>query len=136
MKLFHLIIFLFIVIYLSSCSKAREEEKLIGSWSKVFLMKEELDSGKTFFWTFDEKQALYTTEYKMDTTVIDTAKFVIDKKFPTTFYIDITGLNYGQDGRYQVIKLNKKILVLERVAYPNGTVPGSYLWKEFVKKTQ
>lgn len=134
MKLFPVIILLFTVIYLSSCSKAREEEKLIGSWYKVYLMASE--TGKTSIWTFDEDHALYIKEYDADTMTTDTAQYTIDKKLPSTFFVDITGLKSGETGRYQVIKLNKKILVLERIAYDNGSVRGSYLWKEFVKKTQ
>ncbi len=134
MRLIPLLILLLTGIILSSCSKAKEEEKIIGSWSKVFLRADEAD--QILIWTFDEGQALYTTKYETDTIKIDTAQFVIDKKFPSIFYIDITGLDLDENGRYQVIKLNKKILVIERIAYSNGSVPGSYLWREFVKKTQ
>lgn len=123
----------FSIIVFISCTKEKEQEKITGSWSKVFLRADE--AGNTLIWTFDENNNLYSTKYSSDTTILDTASFVIDKDFPSTFYIDFTGLKEEEDGRYQVIKLNKTILVLERIAYPDGKKEGAYLWKEFVKKT-
>jgi hypothetical protein len=60
------------------------------------------------------------------------------KEFPSTFYVDISSLDYNRqgldlNGRWQIIRLNKKFLTIERVLLPSGTRPGAYLWKEFVK---
>jgi len=127
----------FICLFLfSSCSKKKEQEKLVGSWDMIFLLASE--QNKKVVWTFKDDNSLTFTDYRTDSTYIFNSNYLLTKEFPSTFYIDITGIESGQDinGRYQIIKLNKKILTIERVLLSSGTKPGAYLWKEFVRINQ
>lgn len=130
------IILIIVTAVLVSCSTKREDEKLTGTWNVVFLTAGE--QTKTVYWTFSDGNTLTTTDYRTDTTIIDTGSYFMTKEFPATFFVDITSLDYNSqgldlNGRWQIIKLNKKFLTLERVLMPSGSRPGAYLWKEFTK---
>ncbi|PKP23027.1 MAG: hypothetical protein CVU05_01230 [Bacteroidetes bacterium HGW-Bacteroidetes-21] len=129
-----IIIFSCIAIFSYSCSEKRKQEKLIGSWDVVFLTAAE--SGSDVTWTFAEGGSLFVTSRGTDTTIVDSASYFMDSKFLDAYYVTISDLNYWEDGKYMIQKMNRKILIMERVMMPDGQTSGSYLHKEFVKKEQ
>lgn len=138
MKSGFFIVSLCIGVLLASCSKKNEEEKLAGSWEMVFLLASE--QGQDVVWTFHEDYSLSITETLTDTAYVHSGSYVVNKDFPGTFYVDLSGLGIimGQElnGRYQIIRLTKTILVIQRVSMVSGKEEGAYLWKEFIKKSE
>lgn len=127
------LLFVISLFLLTGCSEKRKQEKLIGSWDVVFLSA--ADTGKNVIWTFAEGGNLFVTT-RTDTFIVDSATYIMDSKFADAYYVTINGVNYWEDGKYRIDKLNKKILIMERVMLLDGQESGSYLHKEFVKLEQ
>jgi hypothetical protein len=115
---------------LFSCSKSRQEKKIAGTWDMVFLMAN--PTGQTIHWTFNDSGSLFTS-CNNDSTQNDTATFLIDASFMDAYYLTISGLNTFRDGQYQILKLNKKYLILQRISGPDGASAGAFSRLEFVK---
>lgn len=115
---------------LFSCSKSKQEKKITGTWDMVFLMAN--PDGKSIHWIFNDSGSLITS-CNYDSTQNDTATFTIDASFLDAYYLTISGLNAFRDGQYQILKLNKKYLILQRISGSNGASEGAFARLEFVK---
>lgn len=131
MKIKHTWIVIILLIFIFSCTKSSQEKKIIGSWEYLFFSKN--DSNTSITWTFNDDHTMtqfYFNDSYKDTTV---ANFSLDGNFPQAYYLTITGVDMYNDGKYQILRLTKKFLIIERVEY-NGRTQGIYERKEFIKQ--
>ncbi len=120
-----------IALLIVSCSKKRDQKKIIGSWEYQYFQHHE--DNRAITWVFADDQTL--TQYHIEDTNADTivATYAIEKKFGDAHYVIIKGIDTDNDGKYQILKLNKKYLIMERVEQ-NGHTQGVFVRKEFIKK--
>jgi hypothetical protein len=126
--LIFLVLFFFAIGFFS-CRKEKKLEQLNGSWDCVYLSKNEVHETTT--WTFYDGDMLIV-DVAADTLISkDTASYSFQYGIFDGSYLTLT--NYGfYDGKYKVLKLNKKFLILQRVESPLGG--GAFFRFEFVKK--
>ena len=119
------------VLLIVSCSKSKEQKKIIGSWEYQFFQY--YDDNRTITWVFADDGTMtqfFNSEIKSDTVV---ASYRIDANFGDAYYLTVDGIDENNDGKYQILKLNKKFLIIQRVEY-KGETKGVFSRKEFVKK--
>lgn len=122
-----------------SCSKSGEQKKIIGTWEYQFFTH--YDDNRTITWVFADDNTL--TQYCTSDSYADTivASYSVDANFADAYYVTISdfevrnecGEYHNDNGKYQVLKLNKKFLIMQRVEL-NGKTEGVFACKEFVKK--
>lgn len=130
MKRYFLLFTLLFSISISfiSCQK-KKEEKILGSWQVVFLTNV---SNKTLTWTFTENNK-FIREIKSDTLIYDTAEWSITAKALTPTTLRILNFNNDTNGTYEVLTLNKKYLIIQRIMRDDGNSDGAFNRIEFVK---
>lgn len=106
--------------------------KLDGRWRYWYLSKQ--DSGKIQYWEFREPNLLFQTLYYEDSVKIDTGYWKLEKDFLEPIYLEITNLSGKYDGTYQILKLNKKFLILQRYKLSSGSTGGSFFRLEFTRE--
>ncbi len=117
------------ILLLWSCAKPKEK-KIIGSWEYQYFTH--YDDGRSITWVFADDGIL--TQYtKVDNPDTVTASYKIDAKYDNTYYLTIDGINVDNDGKYRILTLNKKFLIMQRVEH-NGQTKNVFARKEFVKK--
>jgi len=128
MKIFTPIIFIVLLSVIFSCQK-NKEEKITGKWQFVYLT----NAGNTIqTWSFNSDNSLIRSIIT-DSTISDTAKWDIQAKAFSRSDLIITSLNYDINGVYEVLTLNKKFLIIERIAFVDGNTDGTFSRLEFVK---
>ncbi|HOU98591.1 MAG TPA: hypothetical protein PLP65_07070 [Bacteroidales bacterium] len=130
MNKWSIIISLFVLF--SSCKK-HVENKLIGTWHYYYLSA--ADTGITQLWTFNNSSELIRVIHRQDSLFYDTATWKVDKQFAEPSLLEISGLDGYFDGTYQILKLNKKFLYLQRTSLFNGSSNGAFLRLEFAKES-
>jgi len=121
----------FSMLFTFSCKK-QTINKIKGTWKYWYLSKQ--DSGKVQLWEFREPNLLFKTVYLPDTIEKDTGFWKIDKNFLEPTFLEITGLGAKQDGTYQILKLNKKFLFLQRYKLSTGSTVGAFFRLEFTRE--
>jgi len=112
-----------------SCQK-KQEKKISGEWNYVYLSNV---SNTTQTWDFSNDKNLYR-KITTDTTIIDTANWKIDTKvFERPLLIISNFKDSLNNGIYEVLTLNKKYLVAQRISFLNGTTGGAFNRIEFYK---
>ena len=119
-----------IIIFFSNCKK--KEEKIVGTWRYVYLKATDTINVQT--WTFNEDNSVIQSIKSPDTLKLDTATYSIKSKIISYPDLKITGFNFDLDGTYEVLTLNKKFLIIQRVLLSNGSSGGAFLRSEFVKQ--
>ncbi len=126
------IIFLcFLVISQYSCKK-QAINKLEGNWRHWRTTIQ--DSVVFEYWEFREPNMLFKTAYYQDTVKTDTGYWEITKEFLEPTFLDIKSFDGYYDGIYQILKLNKKYLFLQRTKLAGGSTKGAFLRLEFTKE--
>lgn len=117
---YRLIIFLLIISILSiaGCKKSKQN-KLTGSWELLPQTADVQYDEKIY--KFDSGNILYITT---NDSLVDTADYRLESDF-FKYYVVITGIGGGVDGRYYIEKMNRKVLILQCQA--------PYLRKEFTR---
>lgn len=131
-KTFLIILTFILLLLLSFSCKKQTISKLDGKWKYWYLSKQ--DSGKVQFWEFREPNILFKTVYTPDTIELDTGFWKVDKDFLEPTFLEITGLGSKQDGVYQIMKLNKSFLFLQRYKLNTGSTAGAFSRLEFTKE--
>ncbi len=126
------LLFIILLVNLSfiflSCQK-KKEEKIMGSWQYVYLT----DVNNTIQnWTFIEHNKFIKT-IKTDTLISDTADWKLTVEALSATTLKITGVNEWTDGTYEVLTLNKKYLIIQRIMLSSGSSDGAFNRMEFVK---
>jgi len=114
-----------------SCSKSTEQKNFVGTWDYQYFTH--YDDNRTITWVFSDDNTL--TQYFVQGNYADTivATYSVDANFGDAYYITVSGIDVYNDGKYQVLKLNKKFLIIQRVE-SDGKTAGVFVRKEFVKK--
>lgn len=92
------------------------------------------DTGKTQLWTFNNSAELIRVIHRNDSLFYDTAAWEVEKKIDEPKYLTVKGLDGYFDGKYQILKLNKKFLFLQRTNLNDGNSNGAFLRLEFSKE--
>ncbi|NSW45727.1 MAG: hypothetical protein HPY79_07940 [Bacteroidales bacterium] len=124
--------FIIILAFLFLACKKQTEKKLIGTWHYYYLTAS--DTGITQLWTFNNPDQVIRVIYRFDSLFYDTGSWVIDKEFLEPTFITFKGLDSIYDGKYQILKLNKEFLFLQRSQLPNGSSNGAFLRLEFARE--
>ncbi len=128
----NLLIILPVITFMAiSCSKSKEQKKIIGVWEYQYFTH--YDDNRTITWTFADDQTI--TQYSVVDNYADTvvATYSVDANLGDAYYVTIKGIDTDNDGKYQILKLNKKFLIMQRVEQ-DGQTGGAFIRKEFVKK--
>lgn len=131
MKQLIIITLVFSILFMS-CGKKKKEERLKGSWQETFLSA--ADAGKDVVWIFSDDGTLSLTSKVADSTIIKTARYMLDPKTFRSSDLFIYDLGGDIDGTYQIIKNNSKVLIIQRTNLADGDEAAAYLFKEFSKK--
>lgn len=127
-------IFLIVIVIISliffSCKK--KEVKIIGNWEYVYLKAS--DTINVQSWLFNEDKSLIRTVQQPDTIITDTANYSLDSRFLDSPNLLIKELNSSFDGTYEILTLNKEILIIQRILLADGSSAGAFMRAEFVKK--
>jgi hypothetical protein len=117
---YRLIIFISIMLLFTAlgCKKSKQN-KLTGSWDLLPQTSDQQNDKVVY--KFNSDNILFRVK---NDTIIDTADYNLRSDF-FKYYVDITGLDQYNDGKYLIEKLNKKVLILQ--------CPSPYLRKEFTK---
>lgn len=121
--------FLFALCFIS-CTK--KEKKVIGSWQYVYMSVS--DTNKTQYWVFNSDNRFIRTIQTPDSTSIDTGSYLLKNYFLQADNIVITELSSEYDGTYEILTLNKKYFIIQRIVLPDGNATGSFLRAEFFKE--
>ena len=113
---FLLFISLLIILTALGCKKSKQN-KLTGSWRLLPVTADQQDIKVVF--KFDSENVLYRFT---DDTIIDTADYELKEDF-FKYYLTIKNLDYYNDYKYYIEKINRKILILQSQS--------PYLRKEF-----
>ncbi len=130
MKPFLGLIFILVFLFFFSCKK--KEEKIIGTWEYVYLTA--ADSNKIQTWVFSSDKTLIRTVQFSDTTITNTANYSLDTRFLNSPNLLIKEVNPDVDGTYEILTLNKKFLIIQRILLSNGSSAGAFSRAEFVRK--
>jgi len=120
-----------LILIFGSCKK-QTEKKLIGTWHYYYLTSS--DTGKIQLWTFNNPDQVIRVVYRYDSLFYDTGSWSVDKEFLEPRYVTFKGLDSIYDGKYQILKLNKKFLFLQRTQLLNGSSNGAFLRLEFARE--
>ncbi|MBU0764504.1 MAG: hypothetical protein KJ607_06700 [Bacteroidetes bacterium] len=114
------------------CSKEKREDKrvdqLTGTWELIYMT----DSMPETYWTFTGDST-----YEIERSISDTSGTIIVRSHYLLtldnykYYITIDSLDNALDGKFLIHKLNKEILILERIEWKHGGNP--FLRQEFVR---
>lgn len=131
------LIVLVILLILFSYSCKKKEDKIVGIWQYVYLKSS--DSNKVQTWEFKNDKTFIRSEKITDTVMVDTANFSISPRFfdspnllISNLPLTIEGLDFN--GTYEVLTLNRKYLIIQRILLDNGNSGSAFLRAEFVKK--
>ncbi len=128
---FTLVLSVIIVAFLSSCSKEKFENKIIGTWSQVSVGQ--IPEGTEYVWSFEDDEKLYISTYQNQNLVkVDTAGWDLEMRFARKNYLNIKDLGY-QNGKYLIVE-SGDYLKIQRVELEGGHSGAVYLWMEFTKK--
>jgi len=123
-------VLLILLIVLGGCIKKKKEKKIEGIWEMVDLVDPPNNKEQ---WVFEKPGTLRRIRLtdSLPPAVLDTGEYSIKIKLFKTF-INISGLldfygSPGLNGKWEVVKLNKKIMIL---VYVEGT---GLLQREFIK---
>lgn len=133
MKSKNILYAILILISFTMCSK-RTEVKIIGEWKVVNVGQESFPDDAT--WTFNDggKLDIFHDINGLPTGTVsgEWESFARNAFIP---HIEIKGLGpKGMDGKWRVEKLNKKMLIIQRIEFGNGEIAGAFLRREFQKK--
>ena len=121
-------VLLILFIVLGGCGKKKKERKIEGTWELIDLT-EPPDNDEQ--WVFEKQGTLRRIRLtdSLPPAGIDTGEYSIQVKLFKTF-VNISGLidSYGLNGKWEVVKVNKKIMI---IVYVERT---GLLQKEFIKK--
>lgn len=121
-------VLLIFLIVLGGCSKKKKEEKIEGTWEMVDLI-DPPDNNE--LWVFENPNTLRRIRLtdSLPPAGIDTGEYSIEVKLFKTF-VNISGLtdSFGLNGKWEVVKVNKKIMILVYVE------KAGLLQREFIKK--
>lgn len=131
MRYIFLIFIMFFCFSFFSCQK-NYEKKIEGTWRFYYLSMQ--DTGISDLWTFYKNKTLIRVLYSSDTLRFDTAQWEITKPFLEPTFLKIEGLDYNHDGTFQIIKLNKELLILQRIKLSDGNSSGSFKYFEFKRQ--
>ncbi|MBN2669486.1 MAG: hypothetical protein JXR60_09665 [Bacteroidales bacterium] len=131
------LIFGFLVVFvvaLSSCSKTKIENKLLGDWKQISVGQAEVEGAK-IVWTFASDHNLYRTTTTETGVTIDTAQWSLKVRFAQKNTLTIENLDGGLhfDGTHLIHQLDD-YLEMQRIEYTNGHSDGSFYWSEFEKQ--
>ena len=129
-QIFTLVIFFVLIVFSFSCKK--KENKILGTWQYVYLTA--ADTNKTQTWVFNDDKSLIRSIQTTDTTIIDTATYSFNSRFLDSPNLLINELHPDQDGTYEILTLNKKYFIIQRILLSDGNSAGAFLRAEFVKK--
>lgn len=124
----------FFIISFSICCK-KKDEKILGNWEYVYLTS--IDANKVQTWSFYEDNSIIKS---IDTLKPDTGTWSMEasrlKGGRRLVISNLSRHNDGTDynGTFEILTLNKKYLILQRVLLSNGSAPGAFLRAEFIKK--
>lgn len=113
-----------------SCKK--KEDKIVGKWEYVYLTSS--DAGKTQTWEFNSDKSFIRNIVLSDTLLIDTANYSFESRFIESPNLKINELHPDWDGTYEILTLNKKFLIIQRILLSDGSSQGAFRRAEFVKK--
>ena len=127
----------FVILLLISlficCNK--KEEQIVGDWKYVFLSS--IDTNKVQIWSFYEDKSLVKS---LDSLKPDTGTWSMEasrlKGGRRLVISNLSSHNDGTDynGTYEVLTLNDKYLILQRLKLSDGNSGGAFLRVEFIKK--
>ena len=121
-------VLLILLIVLGGCGKKKKEKKIEGTWEMVDLI-DPPDNNEQ--WIFEESGTLRRIRLtdSLPPAGIDTGEYSIEVKLFKTF-VNISGLtgSFGLNGKWEVVKVNKKIMIL---VFDEGT---GLMQREFIKK--
>ena len=121
-----------VVIFVSSCNK-KSSASLQGDWEMIYL-QENPPTGETQVWTFDGNTKLEVKIIKEDTTLITTGTYYYYSKSLKKDQMDIAGLGYIYDGKYNIHKFKNGNLQIQRIELTSGDKDGAFRWFDFTKK--
>lgn len=124
-------IFVLLIILFVGCVK-QAEKRIEGTWH--FYYMEASDTGLVQLWTFSKPDILLRVIKNNDSLFYDTAKWEIDQDFLEPKFLKVSKLDNLFDGTYQILKLNKKYLFLQRTQLPGGGTNGAFRRLEFAKE--
>ncbi len=114
-----------------SCKK-QVINNIEGKWKYWHITSE--DSITLDFWEFRKPNLIFRTIFYIDTVITDTGYWEVTKDFLEPTYIEFKSLRGIFDGTYQILKLNKKYMFLQRYKLPGGSTNGAFLRLEFTKE--
>ena len=126
--LFKYILISVFIISISVCCK-KKEVKIVGSWKYEYLSS--VDTNKVQIWSFNEDKSIIKS---LDTLKPDTGTWSIKSDLLSGSMLKISSMDDHFDGTYEILTLNKKYLILQRVLLSNGVSAGAFLRAEFIKK--
>ncbi len=122
---------LMMAVVVIGCKKMTNN-KLTGRWHYYYLSIN--DTGKTQYWTFNDPDQLIRIISRYDTVMCDTGTWKIEKDFMSPTFIVVDGLDNNTNGTYQLLKLNKKFLTIQRTKSNAGATDGAFCLMEFKKE--
>lgn len=128
MKILIPFIFIILLTIIFSCQK-KKEERITGKWQYVYLNNA---GNTTQTWSFNNDKSIIRTIIS-DTIVSDTAKWEIKAKAFSRPDLTIFNLTDTVNGQYEVLTLNKKFLIIERIILSDGNTGGAFRRYEFIK---
>lgn len=128
---FRYITIVLLLIGILFCCK-KKDEKILGNWKYVYLSS--VDTGKIQIWTFNEDKSLIVSLNDVDTLLLDTGTWSIKKEMFNGSRLTISSLESRYNGTYEMLTLNKKYLILQRILLENGVAAGAFLRTEFIRK--
>ena len=121
-------VLLILLIVLGGCSKKKKEKKIEGTWEMIDLI-DPPDNNEQ--WIFEKSGTLRRIRLtdSLPPAEFDIGEYSIKVKLFKTF-VNISGLgeSFGLNGKWEIVKVNKKIMIL---VYVEGT---GLLQREFIKK--
>jgi hypothetical protein len=115
-------------LFFFSCQK-KKEEKITGNWQYIYLTN---TNNTIQNWTFIDNNKFIKT-IKTDTIISDTADWKLTADALSATKLKITGINEWTDGTYEILTLNKKYLIIQRISLSSGSSDGAFNRMEFVK---
>ena len=91
------IFFPVITLLIVSCSKSKENKKIVGSWEYQYFQY--YDDNRTITWVFADDQTI--TQYYVVGNYADTvvATYSVDANFGDAYYVTIKGIDIYNDGK-------------------------------------
>ena len=127
-----LIISILFISFFSFFSCKKKEEKIVGTWQFVYLQA--ADTGKIQTWKFNEDKSIVREIQFTDTLIVDSAIYSFEPRFLSSPNLKVNELHPDLDGTYEILTLNKKYLIIQRILNAQGSSQGVFFRTEFVKK--